>query len=218
MQYQPKEIELQTYSISYAYPATLPSALPYSWNEECHLVVNNRFYSSAHHEQDNEAEMEREEELIEQPELPAPLEFEVNSPCAKMEDVLSEDQYSYYSSSNNLSVSASSVSASDIRSTHSSQATNTTARGAKHESSMKKTLDEQLDFIMESGKKPPKPKVDKKRQKRSRKTKTQLAVLEKELKDVINADKEKIKSVALLTGLKEVQVYKWYWDRRAKLT
>jgi hypothetical protein len=76
------------------------------------------------------------------------------------------------------------------------------------------TLDAQLDFIMETTKKYQKPRE--KYQKRNRKTSKQLKILIDELGNEQNASKSQIKEVATKTGLTELQVYKWYWDRKAK--
>eukprot|EP00826_Nyctotherus_ovalis_P044964 TRINITY_DN490_c0_g1_i2.p1 TRINITY_DN490_c0_g1~~TRINITY_DN490_c0_g1_i2.p1 ORF type:complete len:218 (-),score=45.07 TRINITY_DN490_c0_g1_i2:18-671(-) len=78
------------------------------------------------------------------------------------------------------------------------------------------SLDAQLDFIMETTKKHAKPLERKHR--RSRKTPQQLKILIDELGDTSqNADKAKIKEVAAKVGLTELQVYKWYWDRKSKI-
>ena len=77
------------------------------------------------------------------------------------------------------------------------------------------TLDSQLDFIMETTKKHKKPHEPGK--KRNKKTPHQLKILMEELgSDPENADKKKIKVVAEKTGLTELQVYKWCWDRKVK--
>ena len=76
------------------------------------------------------------------------------------------------------------------------------------------SLDSQLDFITESKKKPVKgqPKI----RKRGRKTAKQLQILIEELGNAKGVDKDAIKAVATKTGLTEVQVYKWYWDKKRK--
>jgi len=76
------------------------------------------------------------------------------------------------------------------------------------------TLDEQLDFIMETTKKHQKPRE--KSHRRNRKTPEQLKILIDDLGDVQNAEKAQIRAVAEKTGLTDLQVYKWYWDRKSK--
>eukprot|EP00826_Nyctotherus_ovalis_P015871 TRINITY_DN1454_c0_g1_i6.p2 TRINITY_DN1454_c0_g1~~TRINITY_DN1454_c0_g1_i6.p2 ORF type:complete len:219 (-),score=74.49 TRINITY_DN1454_c0_g1_i6:209-775(-) len=76
------------------------------------------------------------------------------------------------------------------------------------------TLDAQLDFIMETTKKQQKPRE--KSHRRNRKTRDQLKILIDDLGDVEHAERGLIKQVAAKTGLTELQVYKWYWDRRSK--
>lgn len=46
------------------------------------------------------------------------------------------------------------------------------------------------------------------------KKREQLEILENEYKKSTQWDKQKLKSIARVTGLKESQVYKWNWDKR----
>lgn len=52
--------------------------------------------------------------------------------------------------------------------------------------------------------------------KRKRKSKSQIRFLEKEFKINSCWDKEDIKRLSTLLGLKRDQVYKWYWDQKKK--
>lgn len=78
------------------------------------------------------------------------------------------------------------------------------------------SMDAQLEFIMQSTKKKTKAEDKTKKNKRNRKTKEQLEILDRDITNKSGVTKEKIKQVAKLTGLKELQVYKWYWDHKAK--
>ena len=190
MQNPNNEIELKTYSISYAYPVTYPSQLPYSW--ECErqnqVLINTSFYSSAILEPNLEDDREHMEE-------PQDQEGEYE----KMEDCSREDE-SLFSCDNPVQ------SANDGASTKESST-------KSYENS---AIDKQLDFIFESVKRQPKDKLPPKPKLRNRKTPSQLAALTRELGGQATVDKEKIRKLAKELGLKEVQVYKWYWDQKAK--
>jgi hypothetical protein len=78
------------------------------------------------------------------------------------------------------------------------------------------SMDEQLDFIIETTRKHHKvPNKNEKRTK-ARKKPTQLAALQTELDSLGVPSREQIRNIAQRIGLKEVQVYKWYWDQRHK--
>ncbi len=203
MRDQLKEIELQTYSKSYAFPVTSSaSPLPYHWDGECHLVVNDHFYSHSPHSP--QSPQSKPAALMDD------LDFDVNfvTPFEKMDDC--------YPPCETQSVAAP------------SEASGSTAASfpefevplpkAEPIRSKPQTLDAQLDFIMETSKKHAKVHVAEKKHKRNRKTPEQLDILAGEMETVqkMNFDKEKIREIAGKTGLSEIQVYKWYWDRRTK--
>ena len=193
-----KEIELQTYSKSYACqvsPFAVPS-LPYHWDGECHLVINDNFYS---HSPRSPVEVHQPEEVD--------FDVSLDAPYEKMEDcsVASE---TYSVAHTLMSASTNSTEPNDMR----PPVTESADKG-KFQS-----LDAQLDFIMETSKKHPKISAAERKHKRNRKTPQQLDMLMKELDKVLesNFDKEKIRDVAIQTGLAEIQVYKWYWDHKSK--
>ena len=174
--------------------------LSYCWDGECHLVVNNNFYSYLPHSPEDNIM-----DTLQEPEVGL-LDLSVN-PCGLMDDIMSCPDYDSESVS-----SSKSLSESTTGTVHCSKS----ASGATYN----KSLDMQLDFIMESTKKPPKPQPPEKKYVRSRKTKKQLDVLTKELKNLKegqNITKEKVANISLKTGLQEMKVYKWFWDRGYKL-
>eukprot|EP00831_Metopus_contortus_P025974 TRINITY_DN22223_c0_g1_i1.p1 TRINITY_DN22223_c0_g1~~TRINITY_DN22223_c0_g1_i1.p1 ORF type:complete len:187 (+),score=28.54 TRINITY_DN22223_c0_g1_i1:170-730(+) len=82
--------------------------------------------------------------------------------------------------------------------------------------SKKSTLEDKLDFIINTLKRPPKGQGWNKNVKKQKKTPEQLVVLEKELGKFKHVPRQKIREVAKRIGLKEAQVYKWCWDRRTQ--
>lgn len=83
------------------------------------------------------------------------------------------------------------------------------------------SLEEQLDFIIECTKKAKKGrshpiKSSKKGLPRRRKTGGQLEILEEMCAGLVKIEKDKIRQLSLATGLKEIQVYKWFWDHKKK--
>jgi len=76
-------------------------------------------------------------------------------------------------------------------------------------------LDDQLDFILGSVKRnkcadgswP-----ENQQSQRTRKSREQVTILLKELGNCVSVTNKKMKEVAAKTGLKKLQVYKWYWD------
>eukprot|EP00826_Nyctotherus_ovalis_P047781 TRINITY_DN5544_c0_g1_i4.p3 TRINITY_DN5544_c0_g1~~TRINITY_DN5544_c0_g1_i4.p3 ORF type:complete len:142 (+),score=58.43 TRINITY_DN5544_c0_g1_i4:49-474(+) len=82
------------------------------------------------------------------------------------------------------------------------------------------SLNAQLDFIMETTKKPSKAAKHERKCKRSRKTQEQLALLEEVLDGLRGGQsigKKQVMELANRTGLTETKVYKWFWDRGYKL-
>ena len=188
MKQEKKEIELQTYSISYTSPVSCPSLLSYHWDGECHLVINDNFYSHS--------PVNQQMDFAEVP------DFEVEGSYDKMEGCLSDVQ-----SSNNMEVSTG-VSTDGAVSNFDAPIPSVTTN--PH------SLEDQLDFIMESSKKHTKTQAAEKKHRRNRKTPAQLDILTTELGSLQTVDKDKIREVASQTGLSEIQVYKWFWDRKAK--
>ena len=181
MQDEAREIEMQIFSLSYSYPLSQPSSLPFNWENEGSLVLNNNFYSH----------MEQDEFMLPDGKEPELLE------CMQENGGFSEQAADLES----CSCPSTDATSNQVPLTTVPEVT---------------TLDEQLEFIMESTKKPPKTKSEERKLRRNRKTAEQLAVLTKELAGQLNVTKEMIKKVSQATGLKEIQVYKWYWDHRAK--
>lgn len=200
MKPESKEIEMQTYSMSYSYPVTYPTALPYNWDGECHLTVNQAFHMP---------------EVAEEPPVPdlsdqwfSDEEKEELEKCGSPpQDQLSPMHCDYDCRTESVA-SVGSLS--------------TEAASANSRCAVMDTLEQQLDFILDSVKKqkkasPKKPKVEKKKLTRKRKTSAQLEMLQKEVGENEVLDKARMKALAEKTGLKVGQVYKWYWDYRRKL-
>jgi len=201
MSLHPKEIEMQTYSMSYSYPEVYPTSLPYHWDGDCSLTLNQTIYVP---EEDRVPELpdqlfsdEENNELAKEPEPSAPLISPMH--CDGDETVRQESLASLGSVSTQAAGSVSSNPSGSVGS-----------------------IDEKLDFILDSVKKQKKPAVKKpptdKKHKltRKRKTNAQLEILQKELEDDDVMDKSRMKELAEKTGLKESQVYKWYWDNKHK--
>ena len=194
MQFPPKEIELQTYSCSYAYPVNSSPILPYQWDGECHLVLNDRFYASGEPEQP-----ENEHNFSFEVELKDTLELKEETPA---ESMAMEDSCSI------------NMETCSVQSTEATMSNN--GKIGAYAGKKGQNIDEQLDFIMESSKKHPKVDNADKKHRRNRKSKEQLDVLIQELDHLEEVDNDTIKGVATRTGLKEIQVYKWFWDRKNK--
>ena len=188
-----QEIEMQTYSMSYSYPTTYPNQLPYQWDGDCHLTLNQTFYSS-----------------ITDPPLS-----------------LSSDQFSFEEEYNDfmeelpmdfeeLKRSGSIVSEESVVSI------NTLSTDGTNGNQKAETIDEQLEFILDSIKKQKKPepkksgKEKKKKFTRKRKTTEQIELLQQEITANEVMDRSKIRALATKVGLKVNQVYKWYWDFKKK--
>ncbi len=190
MQYDPREIEMQTYALSYSYPVSNEN-LPWDNETSPHAVVfNEHFYSLPEMQMD-----------LAPPPVEDPFEY-------SHDEVMEEFQ---------------APEPVWIPETASSKASTEASGGVaigREECGMMvplgTNLDEQLNFIIESTKKRVKPIDKQKKRKRSRKSKAQLEILNRELANKSGVGKEIIKRVAKETGLKEIQVYKWYWDHKAK--
>ena len=192
------EIEMQTYSMSYSYPANPPTALPYNWDGECHLTLNPTFYEPPEEQLSELPDRLFEEEDKNEPEE---LQSSLFSPmnCESLESQLSESLASVGSPSTETPSSLSTKSGSP------------------------ESIDEQLDFILGSVKKQKKPKTGKKlytekkpKLMRKRKTSAQLEILQEEIKDNDTMDRARLKTLAEKSGLSVGQVYKWYWDFKRK--
>eukprot|EP00826_Nyctotherus_ovalis_P046915 TRINITY_DN5341_c0_g1_i13.p1 TRINITY_DN5341_c0_g1~~TRINITY_DN5341_c0_g1_i13.p1 ORF type:complete len:210 (-),score=58.23 TRINITY_DN5341_c0_g1_i13:107-736(-) len=195
-----EEVEMQTYSLSYSYPETYPSQLPYHWDGDCHLTLNQSFYSpwteALAADFTDQLDLEEEKE-----DLDFPFEPDPSSPLAMdCEDSQPQRTESVVSVS-----------------TLSTDATNGNQMGETME-----TIDEQIEFILDSVKKqrkpvPKKAPVEKKKGlTRKRKTTDQLQLLQKEVSEAEAVDRGKIRELAERTGLNVSQVYKWYWDFKRK--
>ena len=83
--------------------------------------------------------------------------------------------------------------------------------------SNKPKIEHQIDYILSTTRENRKLlKKSKKEYKRNIKSRDQKAILFKELIGNSIITKEKIRQVALSLGLKEMQVYKWYWDHKRR--
>ena len=192
-----QEIEMQTYSMSYSYPETYPVQLPYHWDGECHLTLNQSLYEPIS-------------------DLPAP-DFSDQSAFDEEKDELEFPSESLLSLSLPMDCDDSEPLEVESVVSISTLSTDGTNPNQKME-----TIDEQIDFILESVKKQKKPvvkkpPVDKKKKlTRKRKTLNQLDALQKEISEHEIMNRMQIKELAERTGLKVCQVYKWYWDYKRK--
>ncbi len=200
MERKSKEIEMQTYSFSYAYPVNYPTALPYSWDGECHLAVNHALYRP-----DEDVVPELADEFFADENKEAANKVAESPACIKLSPM-----------SCGFTPKPDKPAEKPVSSLSTEAASSAGERA--------ETIDQQLDFILESVKKQKKapvkkPKEEKKKKKltRTRKTTSQLEMLQNEVgvNDVL--DKVKMKALAEKTGLKVGQVYKWYWDYRRKV-
>ena len=174
--------------------------LPYHWDGECHLVVNDAFYSYFPHTPEKKA-------LDLDDNMDFDLDFDMKyEPMDAVED---------YMTCESKSLASTNVSASTAGSIATILEPKTFRSGTSG-----KSLDAQLDFIMETTKKPPKALPNEKKNKRSRKTPEQLLILGEALKELENGHsmgKKQVAEMAVKTGLTEMKVYKWFWDRGYKL-
>ena len=188
MEHYSEQNKMPTYYLQNESETPIPGTLPYHWDGDAHLVINENFYSTS---------------LLDDEAMESNFpDFSTTETVESMKDVLPEPDYTMLGSGSFLSTIESS---SD------------NGLQTPSEESQVENIDAKIDFIIETTKKPPKGACTQKR-KKGRKTQAQLEILQKELGNVKNADKSLIKAVALKTGLKEVQVYKWYWDRKPKGT
>eukprot|EP00826_Nyctotherus_ovalis_P043415 TRINITY_DN456_c0_g1_i8.p2 TRINITY_DN456_c0_g1~~TRINITY_DN456_c0_g1_i8.p2 ORF type:complete len:196 (-),score=71.61 TRINITY_DN456_c0_g1_i8:238-825(-) len=172
------------------------SYLPYHWDGECHLILNNGFYS--------EFPQTPEEKMVDPMNE---LDFDIETPYDLIED---------YSNCESESMSTGATAT-----TSQAVATILEPKSCSSDISLM-SLDAQLDFIMESTKRIPKPSLltNEKKCKRSRKTPEQLAVLKKALEELKRGEtmgKQQVVEMAHKTGLTEMKVYKWFWDKGFKL-
>lgn len=190
-----KPMELQSSASTYATPLQTPPSLPYHWDGECHLVLNDNFYCHS--------------PAGEHPSLKDDMDFDVNGSYEKVDAGLDEVQsVSTMETGNEQAVPV----PAPMEETYESVFGDSVLPASKKV----QNLDDQLDFIMESSKKHAKLASSEAKHKRSRKTPAQLDVLCQELGNCQTVDKDKMKYIADKTGLTEIQVYKWYWDRKPK--
>lgn len=195
-----EEIEMQTYSMSYSHPTTYPTQLPYQWDGECHLTLNQPFYEPLCEipagDFTDQLVFDEDKDGMEFS-LGGALSLSMSMDCEDSEPLQTESVVSF--------------------GTLSTDGTNGNAKGEKVE-----TIDEQIEFILESVKKQKKPvskkmPTDKKKKlTRKRKTNDQLELLQKEISEAEVMNRMKIRELAERTGLKVCQVYKWYWDYKRK--
>ena len=227
-----KEIELQTYSLSYGSSTSPPSQLPYNWDGDCHLVMNPAFYDSG----PLSAEVAKDDimDFMDVDITPAKMDESMKATYEEAMDVQSNAP-TETSTADSLQSSAPIPSALSRIETNSDSAPTTEPRqtqtqmetqdastagneaaGPRPSAGVVLGVEEQLDFIIESTKKHPKARTTESKHVKARKNPEQLAVLTSTLSHLPNATREQIRSVAKQTGLKEVQVYKWYWDQKRK--
>jgi hypothetical protein len=90
---------------------------------------------------------------------------------------------------------------------------------AKVVQEVKKTevnLDDKLNNIIESTKRVLKKAKKHIKYTRNRKTSSQIEILEKELIENGEVSKERMNEIAIETGLRKTQVYKWFWNNKKK--
>ena len=182
-----QEIEMQTYSINYSYPATYPNQLPYQWDGECHLTLNQAFNKPP---DDNSLQNFSDESFLEENKDEVdevPDNFSCSLCPMDFEDLEDQIDLNPHRKSSFISIG-----------TLSTEGTNANQKGEKTDK-----LDEQLDFILNTIKKQKKPEpkpqpIEKKKKKRTRKRKTleQLKLLHKETSGYEVLDRAKIKSLA----------------------
>ena len=194
-----EEFEVQPFGFC-EYATPLDGKLPYNWDGGCHLVINNNFYS--HSRQSSNGS----------PRTPDSLEFEVGSvgsvekmDCIEMEENRMEINYENLAPTETSGSTANTLPPMDP-----------IPKTCPEEIDRCKTLDEQLEFIMGRCKRPPKSSLIEKKCKRNRKTQEQIDLLNKEFDVDPTFGKARIHELAEKTGLTEMQVYKWFWDRKEK--
>jgi len=175
--------------------------LPYHWDGECHLVVNNEFYSGLPHTLEKSSDVNDSIDF----DLGLDMYYEaVNIEPEPMGDYVS------YETESVASTGVTAPSGLVVNMMESKSA-------IEDEDSL--SLDAQLNFIMECTKKPPKTVSSVRKYKRSRKTPEQLAVLRNMLKTLDKGKsigKNLVTEIAAKTGLPEMKVYKWFWDHGFK--
>jgi hypothetical protein len=183
--------EIQIFTRNNGNSPPTSTILPYSFDNECGLVINDNFYTPSPLF-GNDMSLDPFEDLE--------LELKMGSSFEKMKEEVEEDIIK--------------IEPSETGSVISTEASGPIMTRFNVPMESIRTLDEQLDFIMETTKKHQKPRE--KSHRRNRKTPEQLKILIDDLGDVQNADKAQIRAVAEKTGLTDLQVYKWYWDRKSK--
>ena len=196
-----QEIEMQTYSMSYSSQEEDQNQLPYHWDGDCHLTLNHPY-----HESFSEFSSESFVESSFFEEEKESLNFPVENDSTLLLPMESNDSQPMQTES---IVSIETISTEN---------TNANMKEEKLE-----TIDEQIDFILETVKKqrkaiPYQQLMDRKRSTRKRKTYEQLEILQKEIEKNEMMNKIRMKQLADKTGLKIGQVYKWYWDYKRKQT
>ena len=196
MKLESNEIEMQTYSMSYQLPPSASSSNNLDGDNPSGLrYIRNPL----------------EDLRIDQ--FDDPLDFEEDKETIKEEEKMGEDFLLMQLSEDNFADSPSSL---ESFSTEGPSSLNSKSPGSE-------TIDQKLDFILDSVKKVKKKSVSKaktestKKLIRKRKTMQQLQLLQQGIHEGDAIDKNKISALAAQTGLKEGQIYKWYWDYRRKL-
>jgi len=195
-----EEIEMQTYSLSYSFPETYPTQLPYQWDAECHLTLSQSFYSPW------------TEDIT--PEFTDRFNFEEEKDNLSFSDELAP--------SSPLAMDYDDFQPQRAESVFSIGTLSTDGTNGNQEGEKIETIDEQIDFILKSVKKQKKTAskkmIQEKKKKLTRKRKTidQLELLQKEISEAETVSRAKLKELAERTGLSINQVYKWYWDFKRK--
>ena len=178
--------------------SSVNSQLPYSWDGECHLVVNNGFHANF----PNTPEKKKID-----------IQDEVNFDLGlDIPDISHEPMEDY------INCESGSMVSTDVTPARGTMAGILGAKTSSNKPSI--SLNAQLEFIMQTTKKPPKAAPPEKKCKRSRKTKKQLDIMKdalSELEQGQGMEKKQVVEIATKTGLSEVKVYKWFWDRGHKL-
>lgn len=203
------EIEMQTYSISYSYPVTYPSTLPFNWESEPQVMLNPCFYPV-----DVTPDVPPERNVLSESYSD---QFELDSKASlpdfdcHLAQQMSED-------SCGMAPRSESVCSAETPSTAGANPPSLPP------SDKPESLTDQLKFILEESKRSKKVKEEtrdaaehvKGKITRKRKTKKQLEILAKACQETEFPDKDQLESLVALTGLKKAQVYKWCWDNQKK--
>eukprot|EP00826_Nyctotherus_ovalis_P053891 TRINITY_DN7033_c0_g4_i1.p1 TRINITY_DN7033_c0_g4~~TRINITY_DN7033_c0_g4_i1.p1 ORF type:complete len:214 (+),score=37.60 TRINITY_DN7033_c0_g4_i1:195-836(+) len=187
-------------------------SLPYHWDEECHLILNEDYYLRS-----PEPELL---ELHETPssEFPEDISLErANEPELIKTDLikidLTETDKSKLIKADELEL----IKAKDSACSEASGSTTGTVEVPERLPKRTKTLDDQLDFIMGTCQKHNHSNQEKV-PKRNRKTPEQIITLIEILGEVPKkVTRRQLKAAAAKTGLTELQVYKWHYDRKCRL-